>query len=451
MKYIIRLLVFVLAMTSTAHATERYKTDGGITYFYTPIPDAKKIIFNVYWPHAWPYQKGNNPMTPYIGVRLMLQGGAGGIEPLDMLQKFNEMHASGQLVATRDGIIGTLSLDKNNIDAAAGLIAEVLGHPTLDAKWLKRISSNLRKDQAKANKDIEGQGWNAIRYLDLGTSPYRAYIARDNLEDYDSVTQSDVQNWHRQTFQKTGMIVSVAGPISAADAARAIDKVTEFLPLGKPVRLPAIRLNTSAKRIWLHLPTAKKALVGYTGQIPPNSKGHEVEDLIAVNLLGGGEKSILFKTLRTELRATYGFLTGMSAYNRKTKFIWFSGEVKPDMFAKVDRVVHAAYANFISETPDTAQFNALRNDIAKAIAQNQKRAPVIAFMALESRLDGFKLDRLDTVVSDIQGLKPANLHRHLANSYPKSNQLIQFVVSPNLPDTDVYCVISKPSEAVNCR
>ncbi len=446
-----RILALVALLSAApALATTSHKSPGGIPFLLTEIANAKKVVFRVHWPHSWPYQAGNNPAAPSVGAQLMIQGGAGGKMPLTLLQKFNELNSTGQIAATRAGMIGVLALGKDNIPAAATLVADILGAPTLDEKWLRRIKSNIRKTQAATNKKLIQQAWNAIRYADLHAQPIRGYYSGDDLGVFDRLTRQDVQRWHKQTFQKAGMIVAVAGPITAQEAGQAIDLMAAKLPQGKKPRPQKVKIYKHPNRIWLHVPHAKKALIGYSASIPPNSKGHEVEDLITLNLLRGNDKSGLLQALRTEMRATYSVFATQTVYGQQTKFFSFGMEVKPDDVAKVDQITRAHYKKFRNGALNVDFFAALRNNLAKTIAGNSKKPGIAAFMALANRLDGFDVKRIDHIVGLINATTLSSVKKHLKRDFPAEADLQQIVVSPDLPKTDGYCVITNPSQAAGC-
>ncbi len=449
MKSFLQILLLVSCATA-GFAAERGVSPNGTPFFLSQIKGENKVVIRVAWPQTWPYETGHNPLTPYVGAQLVIQSGAEDFGPAQIQQEFATYKSSGNLASSMGAVRGTLVLDVAYLDDAAKLASIILAKPRLDEKWMHRIQKNLVAAQTEVNRKDATMGWNAIRYAILGNQPYRTYISAENAELFSEITRQDVIDWKNQVFNKNSVVISIAGDIDAARAGELIDETLKGLPDGVKKTVSVLETDWRAKRIWLHVPDAPKASMGYAGPLPPTRLGSEFEDVIAVNILGGGQKSMLFKAIREQLRASYGFRAGLANFDRETRLFSISGEVDPKDVAKVDAVIRATYQTFLETDLREEQVEALRGLLSKSWSANVKKPAALSQIVLESILDGHDENYADTVGAQLKSKMVQDVAQRIVSTFPKSDALVQIVVSPNLPETDGYCVISKPQEAVDC-
>jgi len=433
-----------------AATVSRETSSGGISYTRILLPDVDKVVVRVAWPSDWAWRKDVNQAVPEVGSALILQGGAEGMPAGKVLERFADLKGMARLVATPDYLMGMLVVPKPNLAEAARLANAHLRAPTLDERWLQRVQSNLLARVRKVQARPEWQGFAALRRAILGDAPLYHALSLDPPELISSVTRAEVVRWHRETLVRDGATVVIAGNVNADEAGRAVDALLKDLPRGSRRQHPASRTDFAPRRMLLHLPVARTALLAFIGPLPPTSRGGEPEDVLLAGMLGGGAGSVLFDTVRTKLRAAYAFGVRLDSYARDSRLFIMAGQVKPARLAEVEKAVRKAYAEF-RKTGVLRGLEARRSRLAAAIAKNLKDPLHISLSTLMALLDGQNPAEVVNLASEIRAITHEALRKRLATAFPPPDDLIVLAVSPNAGDLPGACVINRPKEADRCR
>ncbi len=423
---------------------------GGIAYSRLYLPDASDVAIQIAWSTDWVSRSDVNQAVPYIGADLVLSGGAVGYPAGQAVEEFTDLQAQAWLGVTPDNILAELVVPKENLDNAVQIANAHLRAPLLDDKWLTRIRDGFVAQMAETSARPENQGFAALRWAAFGTSPIRVALSLDQPGMIKAITRDDIALWHSTVLSRANAKLVIAGALDATQAGRVVDALLEGLPAGAPVTPLSIRADFTPKRILLHIPNAPTSTLVFMAPLPPTAEGGEMEDAILVRALGGGESSVLFNAVRTELRAAYGFGAGLDGFTRSNRFFVLRGQVDTDKLAQTEEVVRTAYSAFRNEGPTDALAD-LKAPLAESFQIISHDPASSAFSALMAILDGqdpqmaFDLKHILDAVSD------ESLKERLQQAYPAPEDFIVLAVSPNANALPGACVITKPEQAKACE
>ena len=450
------ILAFALVLALTACQKEALPnaateiTPGGISYTFVKMDDQKDVAVQIAWPTDWGWRGGNNQTVPYVGADLILSGGAKGYAAGEVVELFADLKAQATLSTTVDQIYGQLIFEKANIDEPVKIANAHLLAPTLDEAWFERIRDQWKKKIAENLAQPQTMGFTAIRDAVFGDQPIRAAISLDQPEMFDTLNLSEISIWHKETFTRKPDAIVVAGEISVEQANQIVDGLFAGLPEGGRSLTKAATANFKPRRILLHVPMAKTANLSFIGQMPPTRGGKEFEDIMLIQALGGDDQSPLFTAVRTGLRASYGYSSGLDGFSRDNRFMVMTGEVDVSKLAEAETIVRKTYGEFLLSGPSgdislrTPQFSA-------NLKETLEHCDSMAFSVLVALLDGFPASRILGLQSELERITTESLKERLETAFPRTSELLMVAVSPDANALPGACVITSPQEASNCQ
>ncbi len=453
----IRRLAILLAMLTAlagcrndGPAATAETSPAGHAYRLLFLPGNEDVSIHVAWPTDRAYRAGVNPAAPHVGVDLILAGGAEGYPAGETGERFADLDAEASLyVAVADHVIGELTAKKANLDEAIVIANAHLRAPGLDQAWFERIRGGFAKTVAESQAQPLNAGFAALRWAVLGDQPLRAALSLDEPGVIESLTAADVKAWHKEVITARPEAIVVAGALDARAAGAAVDALLAGLPATGREMARAAQADWTPRRILLHRPEADTATLSFVGPLPPTRAPGEIEDLILVGALGGGDQSVLFKAVRTELRASYGFGAGLANYTRELRVLALSGQVVPERLADVERAVRKAYAGFRAEGPG-GDLAARKAPLLEAFRQLPEFVIDVANAELQGRLDGYNPGRALALPEELEAVDADSLAQRLREGWPSADDLIVIAVSPDADALPGACVITAPEQAADC-
>ncbi len=414
------------------------------------LPENEDVSIHVGWPTDWVYRAGLNQAAPYVGVDLILAGGAEGYPAGETAERFADLNAEASLyVATADHVIGELTAEKDNLSGAIEIANAHLRAPSLDHMWLERIRGGFAKAIAEEQAQPLKQGFSAVRWAVLGDQPLRVALSLDAPGMIEGLRPADVAAWHREVFTAKPEAIVVAGALDAKAAGAAVDALMAGLPEPDHGVVRDVDADWTPRRFLLHLPDAETTTLFFIAPLPPTREDGELEDLILTSALGAGDQSVLFKAVRTELRASYGFGAGIANYTRELRVLVLSGEVAPDLLAEVERVVRKAYAEFRTEGPG-GDLAARKAPLEENFRQLPEFVIDVASAELQSTLDGYNPGRALALTEELEAVDADSLSQRLREDWPSADNFIVVAVSPDADSLPGACVITAPEQVADC-
>ena len=426
------------------------KSPNGVAYTLISMPDAEQISVQLAWKNDWIYQKNKNQAVPYIGTQLILAGGAENYSPGEVVETFADLESHGFLNAAIGHVYGVLNFKKEHLEETITIANAHLHKPTLNEAWFKRIRQQVKNNVGELNAQQVYKSFNTLRWAIMEDSPLRESISLDASAQFDSLNREDVVQWHQQTLTNTPEAIIIAGNIDSDQASKTIDALLAGLPTPATNKITQSKpLNFTPKRILLHLPEASTSQLFFTGRIPPIHQGKEFEDLIITQALGGSEQSELFKAVRTQLRASYGYGAATTNFTREDRIFFMEGEIETNKIAQAEKLITETYRNFLTQGPKGSidDYKAANEHPFEHIYQN---VSMLASSAMQSKLDGFNNQRILTLFDELQAVSAKTIKDRLASAYPKADELIVLVSSPDKNALADACVITTPQQAKDC-
>lgn len=424
-------------------------TAAGQEFVLVALADNPDISVQIAWPTDWPLREDVNPAVPYVGADLILAGGAEGYSPGEVVERFADMDAEGNLQVMIDHVIGRLTFPAEETDNTIPIAAAHLVAPALAPDWFSRIRDGLEQNIAEAEAQPSYQVFAVARQAIFGEHPVRAAMSLDVAGIYEEMTIDDVVAWHRATITNAPTAIVIAGELDAAAAGTIIDDLLADLPAPVAANATPIRPDFSPRRILLHVPDAATSTLAFMGPMPPTGDAHEFDDLILTQLLGQGDQSVLFEAIRTELRASYGFSAWLDLFNRQTRIFAMMGEVETAKLAEAETAVREAYANFLEELPST-DLAAVKEPLSRNLEDVHEYVFDIANTALENALDGREPQRVTDLAAELDAVTIETLRNRAATAFPAEDHLLMIAVSPDADALPGACVITEMAAARDC-
>lgn len=420
----------------------------GTHYRLIQMPGNDYVAILAAWPNDWVWAEGRNPATSYIGAQLILAGGAEGYPAGEVVERFADMDAVGELPVTADHLYGILAAKKADWPEAIAIANAHLAQPSFDSDWFDRIRTGFAQNIAEASAQPLHQGFDALRWAIIGDHALRAMLSLEEPDAFANLSLEDLRAWHSATVTARPESVVITGDITPEQAGAGLDALLVGLPEGNP-RVQEIALDYRPRQILLHLPDVTEAHLSFIAPLPATRMGGDLEDLILATALGGGEDSVLFASVRDGLRASYSFKAGLANYTRENRFLVMTGALEAAKLADAVDVVRDAYAGFRTAGPGgdikdriaplRASFEQTRNYV-----MNQGR------MELETTLDGFASGHSLAMLEMLDSLNATDLRNRLQGHWPQAQDFVIMAVSPDANALPGACVITQPQDAKEC-
>jgi len=451
-KWFATILFVVLTGGANAQPTsvQTLTTPNGTQFYFAQMPDEERVNFDIIWKSDWLLNQANNAMTPIVGTQLMFSGGAGDLDPAELQSQFNDLVSDAALNPTANRVRGSLTARHDQVKEAVAIANKVLVTPNLDERWMQRIKDEIADGVAKEKTQSTYQAWDAVRRLLFGNSSTYRFISNGGDAPAEAITRDDIVAWHKRTFVKSNAMIIVAGKISAEDAKLRVDELLAGMPLGEPAAEYDVKAKYQHKTIIVQNDKVEKTTLAYIAPLSPTKEGGEYEDIVGMHILGGGEQSRLFQAVRQNLRASYGFNAGLSAYTRNNRFIALSGEVETSKLQDVRDIVKTTYDDFLQNGVTQEEANALRTMFREGLNAHLTHATVVSYVIAESVLDGYPADRLLSLANELEVLNAAKVNQHIASKFPKLDQFIELIVTPTPIDQPDACYVQIAAQVDSC-
>ncbi|WP_170566498.1 M16 family metallopeptidase [Ruegeria atlantica] len=443
-------ILAIAACQSDKPSASEESTPSGIKYTLLHMPRHEDVTIHVAWPTDWAYRQETKKAAALVGMELILAGGAEGFPAGEAAELFADLESEGYIYNGAQGhVIGELTFPREHLSKTIEIANAHLRNPTLDKLWFERIRDGFEQNINEARTHPTEAGFDTIRWAVFGTQPIRNALSFDDPNTFKTLEREDVVRWHQEIFTRQPEAIVVAGSLNAAEAGSAVDSLLAGLtetkrPIGRDVKP-----NFAPRRIVLHKPDAQTTSVTFIAPLPPSRLGSEFEDLILIDVLGGGDQSILFDTVRTQLRASYGFDAGISDYSRELRFLYMTGEVETALAAKAERSIVEAYKDFKlagANESISIQKDSLEKYVSDLGGFVVDQAQVELQFALNDLPPGSSL-KLSGMLSEVS---KKTVNNRLHEYFPSHDQFIIVATSPDADALPGACIISTPQDALNC-
>ncbi|MCR9137787.1 MAG: insulinase family protein [Alphaproteobacteria bacterium] len=430
----------------TAHVSP-----AGHQFFYVPMDDAQRTAVAITWASGLPTGPGIHEATARLGIELMLNGGAGGLPPDEISADFEDLDAGSRLWVQPGEIRGFVVAPDDQLDRAAEIANLVLAQPALDNRWLERQKRNLLRDTRIRNATATGLAWSLAREIMLEDHPFKRFWTAAPVDEIQSISAPQIDTWHKGAFGTADLTITAAGTAGPETVARAIDLALAGLPKSanpNPVAFQGPRIRPGT--IVLHDPDSPKSLIMTLGELPGAPATDDDIYGIATAVLGLGKQSRLFKAIRSQLRAAYGFGAGMESVARHHRLLRMGGEVDTALLPQALDAMRQSYETFRREGIAREEFPIARNFHLQRIEQNLSRPAGMATMLMENRLNAGSAEDFETLANRIEALERTAVNDTIMANYPPFDEMLTIVITPDATAIADACVITAVDEWRKC-
>ncbi len=445
----------VFLICGSAHATEvtEQVSPGGQKYWHYPVENAKRTAVAIAWPNGIATLPAGMEMVSRIGIDVMLNGGADGKPPEEIIADFEDLDAGSRLFVQPEEIRGFIVTPDNELANAAAIANSVLLRPNLSQNWFEREQNKLAGQSRGRDKVVLGIGWNLSREILMGDHPYRNFWSIKPAANVDSASLSLIKDWHARSFDRKNVAVVATGSGNFDAIGAAIDKALEGLPsegAEPPNGSEALELTIPGKTIIYHAPKATKSMILSFAKLPAANRNKELETNTALGVLGYGQQSRLFKAVRTGLRASYGFGAGYYDYTRKQRIFHMSGEVETAKLQDALNAVQETYEEFRTGGIGLIEFPFARRFYRQRIESSLAKPQDATFLLMEGRLNGAPMNQLSTLTKRIDDLERGKINGFIADTFKPFDQLLTLIVTPDAGVVEGDCVITAYDQWKTC-
>lgn len=461
-KIVAALLVLCLSacLTKQNTVTEEFSA-GGLPFTLVHMPDNPRITIRIAWPSNWAGDsaggssdssaviKERNQAVPYIGTELLFAGGAEGYPVGELDKRFDEINTEAFLSATVGHILGTIHFSPEHQNESIKTANAHLKSPSLDEQRFAQARDQLARQLAGVGASAEAQGFDALRWALFGTQPIREALSLDGRSEVASVTQAEVVAWAKTVFKRTGATIAIAGDLNPDDAGAALDALFEGLPQGHSTEYQSATADFSARRILMHVPESTTSTLSFIGKLPPLTDFAELEDMLLTVAITEHWKNGLAEADDEQIPARYRFGADFSAFTYEHRFILLTGQVEISEVADAEKQLRKAYQAFRTNLP-IEDLQKIKEPYSVEFKKYLKNSGSMSNSVLMAKLNGMDPARSLDFQEELDSISKQSLSQRLQTAFPGVDDFIVLVDSPDKTALPNACVISEPSEALDC-
>ncbi len=460
MAVLVPLLLASCATVTTVTETPRrgvtaiadHVTESGVGYTLASMPDADKVSIHISWPNVWAHAN-NLAVASSIGVDLMSSDGAGDRSPKEITRDIIALDSAASLVASPDHIYATFTATVDNLDDTLDIARDVIASPALSAQRFDDLKSALEQRVESRQLKPSARLWSVARRTLLGGGPLTDYWNNLPVEDVVStLLVGDIKRWHKETFTRQGINVSVAGPLEPKAIGKAIDRLLSALP-GKPSskHQPVVVQPREGYTVLLHDRTMSKTQIAAIGVLPASSEGGEVADIVAVSVLGKGRQSRLVKAQQEELPEVGVINTSIANFSRDIRVFGISTELENSAVTGMLALIEETYKDFKLANLNDQEVLQASVTFANSLKENAQRVDIVAYGLGQLQLDGLPQELLLSVLQDTLALQADDINQRIEARYPDWESMVTVVMSSDAKIVAADCVIDQIEALDQCE
>jgi zinc protease len=448
----------LLTIGSGAHAggfqaIQDIKTPGGIAFAFRVVPDDKRLAISV----RWPVDLANAPIgqeaLPYVASQLLFLGGSDGRSPSALKSEFKDFGAKFFIGAQDNHVFLNLVMPISSGLEAARIANLVLTKPDFDEKWLTRIKAMTVRALIQRRQFAGTKLALAVNRYVMGDHLYARTAPFASEAMITNVKRSSIVEWHRNSFVLQGMKVFAACACSPNVAGSAIDALLKSLPAAPTtpwLTSPVPSLRFDGKTVVIADPSAKKSIVAMYARIKWSKTLSAARTKIALDILGRGTQSRLFKALRSELGLSYGTNVRTSTIGQDVRLIVIATEVDTSKVALAVNTLHKAYAAFVDAGVTRKELDSSRDRALQLYERMAKSVWGAVGLTQSIRIYGFPDDYAQRIPSVFKRTTITQMNAHIAAVMPKRSEMLTFIITSNPKGIDANCTIRSHKEIDRC-
>ena len=332
---------------------------------------------------------------------------------------------------------------EDSLEEAARIANLWLARPDFDGRWLEREKRTLLRNVRVRGETASGAAWNLAREILLDNHPFNHFWSIAPADEVRAIDRDAIAAWHRGSFGTTDITITAAGSAPVEAVGQAIDTALAGLPEA-PNRQPRTFAGPDVKprTVVLHDPESPKSLIMAFGPLSQPTADDSPALGMATAVLGSGQQSRLFRVMRTDLRAAYGFRAGINSFTRHYRLLRMGGEVDTALLPEALTALRGTYEQFREEGIGEEEFTVTRDLMQQRIAQGMKRPTRVVNRLMSSRLRNRPDGHFESTEARIAGLDWETVNAEIRQTLPPFEEFLTIVVTPDAEALEGACVIT---------
>ena len=451
------ILCFLVCASSAAGAADaptRHVTPKGHVYHHMPLPGASRVGLALQWPAPLRGLTRRDAGVPTVARSLMVLGAAGEREAADVSEDLADLDASVSLALKPAGVALVVAAPSESLAPLSDIVGDVVARPRFDDRWLERERRRAAETAVNLKDRTLFIGQHLVRAATLRDEALLAALHPDPSAFAD-VTREAVVAWHERTFRAADVAVATSGPVDHALIGPAIDRILRDLPEGEPQAVEAREPTVAGQTVLFPILNPTGSHVTFMGALPEGDVMESEAAQVAVDLLGDGTGSRLFRDVRLRARATYDIRTnGMELVPGRRTFLLEGGLTTRNLETGLE-AVRDSYERWRTGAFADAEIDrALRvhsDHVEKPIATVAGRAAVLADRIASH---GAGPNLADRVRPDVLSI-PRERVRAVARRFPPFDELVRAVLTRDVRIASDFlgepCLVAAVADAGRCR
>lgn len=304
------------------------------------------------------------------------------------------------------------------------LLADVVLNPAFPESELPRIRATRLRSLSIARSEPQQLANEKFREVVFGDHPYgRVFPSEAMVEGY---TVEQFRQFHQQHYGAGRSHLYVAGRFDPAAVEAAIREAFAGWERGTAPSPPNATARTERAVHLINRPAAVQSTI-YLGMPVVDPSSPEYQALRVTNaLLGGSFNSRITSNIREDKGYTYSPFSQLGLFPR-TAFWVQTADVTTDVTGASLREIFREIDSLRASAPPVEELRGIQNYLAGIfVLQNSTRAGIINQLQF-AELHGLSGDYLDTVVSRVMAVTPADVQR-IARTYFDPARIVIVVV-----------------------
>ncbi|NOY17475.1 MAG: insulinase family protein [Gammaproteobacteria bacterium] len=301
----ILLLVFPV-LASAAPKIEHWVTDNGARAYFIETHALPMVDINVVFNAASAHEPADKQGLAMLTSDMLLEGSAD-LDSKAVAEGFEDRGAEVGTSSLRDmAIVSLRSLsEKEYLEPVVELLAKVIADPKFPEKNLEREKARSLQSLDHSLQQPATVAKRRLYELLYGDHPYANHPSGTH-ESIQSIRRADLQNFYKQYYVASNMVIAVVGDLSLEKAKQLVKRLTRSLKKGRPAgRLPDV-VPIKAGEYRIEFPsTQTHIMTGYLG-IKRDDPRYLALKVGNYSLGGGGFQSRLMDEIRDKRGLSYG-------------------------------------------------------------------------------------------------------------------------------------------------
>ena len=353
----------------------------------------------------------------------MLDEGAGDYDSKTLLSELDELGIRYSFDIDRDYFSGSATILNKDFDEAVDLLRLMLTRPRFDPDPIERMRETALNGLQNRTKRPSTLAGKALRESLYSGHPYRRSVLGE-IPTVESITRSDLVDYHRRVFARDNLAIGIVGAISASDASTLVDTLFGDLPPESDLRpVPPLSVTTGESRhIEVDVPQTLITLV------LPGIKRDDPDFFAAwlVNhILGGGSfTSRLYDEVRSKRGLAYSVYSYLATYEHGG-VIGGGSATSAERADQTQKIILEEFERMATSGPTQEELDSAKRYVIGTYAiQNLDTSGKIASVLVSIQQQGLGIDYIDRRASYINSVTLEDARRVSGRLFGGSPTLI---------------------------